>query len=145
MYLDPRAIRLAHLDRAAVLTWFGMLYGNEPFTTALRSTSVGVPSRWIAFEPFGDSEVRLHWVPVGTDGAVPLQWGPRERTCLIPAGPLLAKWPRLEVVPNWVRPFPFRLARRRLFVNLFIADPRESIPSEQRAAKWLRESRTQPI
>lgn len=126
------------------MTWFESLYGNEPFTTALRSTSVGVPTRWIAYEPIGDTEVRLHWVPEGTDGAVKLQWGPGERTCLIPADPLLAKWPRLEVGPNWVRPFPFRLSRRRLILALFTAEPRLSIPYEQRWAKWLRESRKKP-
>lgn len=128
------------MEKAAVLTWFDSLYGNPPFTAALRSTSIGVPTLWIGFKPYGETAVQLDWVPEGTDGAVKLQWGPGERTCLIPAGPLLAKWPRLEVGVNWVRPFPFRLVRRRLILDLFAAAPRISIPAEQRSAKWLRES-----
>lgn len=126
------------------MTWFESLYGNEPFTKALRSTATGVPSRWIAYKPEGETEASLHWVAPGTAGAVRLHFGPRERTCLIPAGPLLVIWPRLAVEPNWVRPFPFRVENGVLTLSLFTADPRPSIPSEQRWAKWLRESHKEP-
>jgi hypothetical protein len=105
--LVPEEIRLLKFPSTMRLNAQRELYANSRAMAALESTAQSRTATHLLYDQRSETEIAIHWVEKGTEGALPLKR--RHRAGRFSFSPVLVLYPFLKVQKGRIRQIAYRI------------------------------------